>query len=275
MTEQPFFSPETIALIIASRRKELTPIIIALLGFDPEQIDFIDPEKPTEEIGYQEEPAGEDPFEAVKFKLHRLLKLFQPEWPENKDLVFYASDVAFTANGVACYKPSRAGDELNDMEMKNELFSRYQKPFDAMWNIAFGAADKDGVSMGNIKIKANYPGLTKAEIAEKYSAEANPGLKLVEIGIEKGLIFELYLENDEEPIILNDEAGYKLIKQFIVQKLPTIEMFAHLIQREISHRPERYGLLIQSFISLQRYSIAWQSGYLIEIGPPSDSSLMS
>lgn len=271
MTEQPKTFKETEKLIIASSRKELTPIVIALLGYSQEKIDFVDPEKPAEHMIFTQEPASEDPFLAVKFKLHRLLELFKPRTETNKDLVFYASDVVFAADGLFYHKPSR-DSEIDVSALISELKTRYQQPFQAVWQIAFGAADIDGVSMGNIKLEAAYPGLNSAEIVENINVEANTGLNLVELGIEKKLVFKLYLEDGGEPLILNDEAGYELVKQFVVQKLPTLEMFAHLIQREIETKPDRYGLLVQSFISLQRYAIEWQLDRLWEIYPENSSS---
>ncbi|MCC6711093.1 MAG: hypothetical protein IT416_01945, partial [Candidatus Pacebacteria bacterium] len=53
------------------------------------------------------------------------------------------------------------------------------------------------------------------------------------------------------------------------QKLPTKEMFANLIEREVNAHPDRYGLLVQSFIILERYSIDWQLGMLFGVSPPS------
>jgi len=61
--------PEHESLIVASRRKELMTIVVALLGFSEEKIQFFDPEKPDSEIEHQLEPEGDDPFEAVQFKL--------------------------------------------------------------------------------------------------------------------------------------------------------------------------------------------------------------
>jgi len=266
MTELKKSFNETEKLIIASSRKELTPLVIALLGYSQEKIDFVDPEKPAEHMVFAQEPASEDPFLAVKFKLHRLLELFKPRTEANKDLVFYASDVVFTADGLFYHKPSR-DNEVNVEALVAELTTRYQKPFSAGWQIAFGAADIDGVSMGNIKLEADYPGLNPNEIIDNLNLEANTGLNLVELGVEKNLVFKLYLEDGGEPLILNDEAGYELVKQFVVQKLPTLEMFAHLIQREVVAQPERYGLLVQSFISLQRYAVEWQLDRLWEIYP--------
>jgi len=249
MSEHNLYPPQYEALILASRRRELMPLVIALLGIAPERIDFIDPEQPTPEAEFQLEPNGGDPFEAVKFKLNRILELFQPTSEKNRELVLYASDIVFSANGQHMLKPSREGEEIDVAVAQQELFEKYSQPFLAEWNIAFGVADKDGVSMGNIKIEADYPKLTKEEIAQYFEVDANPGLRMVELGIEKNLSFRLFLDEGQEPVILDAKNDRKLLMQFIVQKLPTEEMFLNLLRREVETESHRYGLIVQGFLT--------------------------
>ena len=237
-------------LVFASSRDELMPIVIALLGF--QQVDFIDPERPSIDAEYQVEPDGADPFEAVEFKLRRILELFQPRKQENKELVMYASDIVFSANGQHMLKPDREGEDLDIAVIQDELFHRYNQPFLAEWNIAFGVADKYGVNMGNIRIEADYPALTRDEITEYFLASANPGLRMVELGIDKDLSFRLFLDEGQEPITLNAREDRRLLEQFIVQKLPTEEMFKNLLQREAYERSHRYGLIVQGFLNTSR-----------------------
>ncbi len=268
MTEPKPIFKDTEKLIIASSKPELVALAIAILGQSNEKIKLIDPEKPADHVPYFQEPAGDNPFTAVKFKLHRLIELFKDQTDEDHDLVFYASDVVFSANGETYHKPKR-DNELTLEELIPDLIERYQQPFTADWHVAFGAATEKSVSMGSIRVQAEYPGLTAEEISANLNLDANTGLDLVEIGIAKKLSFKLYLENNSEPIVLNDEVGYKLVEQLIIQKLPTKEMFANLIEREVNAHPDRYGLLVQSFIILERYSIDWQLGMLFGISPPS------
>jgi hypothetical protein len=268
MTEPKRIFRDTEQLIIASSKPELVTLAIAILGQSNDKIRLIDPERPADHVPYFQEPASDNPFNAVKFKLHRLLELFKDQTDDDHDLVFYASDVVFSANGETYHKPKRESDLKLD-ELAQELIERYQQPFTADWHVAFGTATENSVSMGSIRIQADYPGLTSEEISDNINLDANTGLDLVEIGVTKKLSFKLYLENNNEPIILNDEIGYKLVEQLIIQKLPTKEMFANLIEREISAHPDRYGLLVQSFMILERYSIDWQLGMLFQISPPS------
>jgi len=268
MTEPKRIFKDTEQLIIASSKPELVTLAIAILGQSDDKIRLIDPERPADHVPYFQEPASDNPFNAVKFKLHRLLELFKDQTDDDHDLVFYASDVVFSANGETYHKPKRESDLKLD-ELSRELIERYQQPFTADWHVAFGTATENSVSMGSIRIQADYPGLTSEEISDNINLDANTGLDLVEIGVTKKLSFKLYLENNNEPIILNDEIGYKLVEQLIIQKLPTKEMFANLIEREISAHPDRYGLLVQSFMILERYSIDWQLGMLFRISPPS------
>jgi hypothetical protein len=248
MTEYTF-TPQQYEIILASSRRELMPLVIALLGIAPDRIDFIDPEQPTPEAEFQVEPTGEDPFEAVKFKLNRILELFKPTSEKNQELVLYASDIVFSANGQHTLKPSREGEDIDVEALQQELLERYNKPFLAEWNIAFGIADKHGVNMGNIKIEADYPELTKEEIVQYFEENANPGLKMVELGIEKGLSFRLFLDEGQEPVMLDAKNDRKLLMQFIVQKLPTEEMFLNLLKREVEAESHRYGLIVQGFLT--------------------------
>jgi len=237
------------SLILASRRRELMPVVIALLGLDQDRIEFFDPEQPYPESDFKAEPDGADPFEAVQFKLNRVLEFFKLAWNENKDFILYASDVVFSANGQHTLKPSRVGENINLEIIQQELFERYQKPFLAEWNIAFGVADKSGVNMGNIRIEADYPGLTKEEISEYFSPDTNPGLEMAELGLKKDISFRLFLAEDEEPLILDPKDDCKLVLQFIVQKLPTEEMFENLLRREMAAEAYRYGLIVQGFLT--------------------------
>lgn len=249
--------PEHESLIVASRRKELMTIVVALLGFSEEKIQFFDPEKPDSEIEHQLEPEGDDPFEAVQFKLKRVLELFLSLGSEKIDSTFYASDIVFSANGKSLHKPSREGAFLDEEKVKRELFEVYKEPFLASWHIAFGVVSQSAVNMGDIRIEAEYPGLTFEEVEKYFSPTANPGLRMVELGKEKQLSFKLYIAKDTEPIILQDEEGYKLAHQFIVQKLPTEEMFVSLLQKEIEQHPEELAMVYYGFLALAKNDVSY------------------
>ncbi len=254
MSELQIFPQEYEALIFATSHKELAPLAMALLGLSEERIDFIDPEKPSDQVEFQPEPASENPFEAVLFKLRRVLEHLKPEKQE-KNLAFYASDVAFAANGQHFLKPSRNG-EIQDLgKVHQEIFSRYNQPFLASWDVVFGVADKQGITMGDIKIEADYPALTMTEVVTNFSENMNPGLDMVGIGIDKRLEFRLYLENDTEPFLINDSDGYYLLYQFIVQKIPTAEMIHNLLRQEVRQKPDAYGLFAQGFLSIQTFKL--------------------
>lgn len=272
MTEHKLL-PQYETIILASNKRELIPIVMGLLGLSLDNIYFIDPEKPSLEAEFRMEPESEDPFEAVKFKLNRILELFQLTGKENQELVLYASDVVFSANGEHLLKPSRSREDIDIETIHQELIERYKQPFLAEWNVAFGVADKQGVNMGNIRIEADYPGLSEEEISKHFLPSSNAGLELIEIGIAKGLSFKLFLDAEQEPMIIDSQEGYNLLYQFVVQKLPTEEMFNSLVEIDLDQYPQRYGLVAQSFLSLQGYYVQWQEDLLIEIGPASGSGL--
>ncbi|MBT4124563.1 MAG: hypothetical protein HN981_04020 [Candidatus Pacebacteria bacterium] len=271
MTEHTIPPQKYEAIILASNKRELIPIVMGLLGLSLDNIYFIDPEKPSLEAEFRMEPESEDPFEAVKFKLNRILELFQSTEKENQELVLYASDVVFSANGEHFLKPSRSGEDIDIETIHQELLERYKQPFLAEWNVAFGVADKQGVNMGNIRIEADYPSLTAEDISGHFLPSSNAGLELIEIGIAKGLSFKLFLDAEEEPMIVDSQEGYNLIYQFVVQKLPTEEMFNSLVERDLDEHPDRYGLVAQSFLTLRGYYVQWQEDILIEISPASGS----
>lgn len=214
-------------------------------AFDPESLKLLGGEPPPEDY-FEPEPTDPNPVTAVHFKLARALhELIEKGLQKYKPYRVTASDIAFSYNGIHTLKPIRSKEDrknFNEEISKQELAKRYSQPFQAIWEAAFGIAEEGRVTTGVITIQAHFPALTREEIDQYFEPNANPGLELIELGINKDLDFFLTLAKDTEAIVCNTTPLRELIEQLVVKKVPTVEMFRALCAADMEQQPEEYGI---------------------------------
>ena len=247
--------------LIFATGKELTFLRAAqILGLS--HIAFFNPETPGQPT-FKAEPEGEDSLESVMFKLSRALELFsqgEEGLQASEQHVFIATDVAYSVRRERDIEPEflhklvrRAADwhTLDEQREKQRLAELYSKEsFVARWQLAIGVAENHETNLGVVTILGNFDPLTQLEIDRHFEPEANSGMQMVEIGIERGLDFRIVLADSTEPIICNTPELRELIKQLIVLKVPTLEMIEALRRADAQQHPERYRLVFFAFQDL-------------------------
>jgi hypothetical protein len=204
------------------------------------------PEAPASEH-YQEEPDYSDPKRVTAHKLNQVLRLYHKNLSEvekNKLQRYLASDVAYSikVEGNHHYR-ERFHKVTRDVKLaygaarpaiERKLARRYERAFHARWKLGMGAAvaigEKHQKSIGLVTIEADFEALNADEIHEHYAPEANAGVDVVGIGIDRKISFYLSVDPASEPILCNTDELRDLVYSLIVAKVPTKGMYDALVQ---------------------------------------------